>query len=66
MDKGCKYCVDYEELPEHIVEGEPVGRIFDACIQTDEHGLWHIELPFGPDIGIKFCPFCGRLLPESE
>jgi len=61
---GCKYCAEYEDLPEHIINGEPVGKIFDTCIQPDEKGLWHIELPSGLDIGIKFCPYCGRELKE--
>lgn len=59
---GCKYCTEYEDLPEHIIFGKPVGRVFDTCIQQDENGLWHIELPSGADIGIKFCPYCGRKL----
>lgn len=62
---GCKYCTEYEDLPEHIINGEPVGKIFDTCIQTDENGLWHIEFPSGLDVGIKFCPYCGRKLPEA-
>ena len=56
---GCKYCAEYEDLPEHIIKGKPVGRVFDTCIQEDENG-WHLELPSGNDIGIKFCPYCGR------
>ena len=39
---GCKYCKEYEDLPEHFIDGKPVGRVFDTCIQTDENGLWHI------------------------
>ena len=63
---GCKYCTEYEDLPEHIINGAPVGKIFDTCIQSDEKGLWHIELPYSsPDIGIKFCPYCGRELKET-
>lgn len=65
MLDGCEYCEGYEDLPEHFVNGKPVGRVFDTCIQTDENGLWHIELPSGADIGIKFCPMCGRRLPQS-
>ena len=61
---GCKYCKEYEDLPEHFIDGKPVGRVFDTCIQTDENGLWHIEVPSGADIGIKFCPMCGRRLPQ--
>lgn len=60
----CKYCEEYEDLPEHFVSGKPVGRVFDTCIQTDENGRWHIEVPSGADIGIKFCPMCGRKLPQ--
>ena len=61
---GCKYCEEYEDLPEHFVSGKPVGRVFDTCIKTDENGRWHIEVPSGADIGIKFCPMCGRKLPQ--
>ena len=61
---GCKYCKEYEDLPEHFVNGKPVGRVFDTCIQTDENGRWHLEVPSGVDIGIKFCPMCGRKLPQ--
>lgn len=61
---GCEYCKEDEDLPEHFVSGKPVGRVFDTCIQTDENGRWHIEVPSGADIGIKFCPMCGRNLPQ--
>ena len=61
---GCKYCKEYEDLPEHFIDGEPVGRVFDTCIQPNENGLWHIEVPCGADIGIRFCPMCGRRLPQ--
>lgn len=61
----CKYCTEYEDLPEHVIDGKPVGRIFDTCIQEAENG-WHIELPSGLDIGIRFCPYCGRELTEVE
>ena len=60
---GCKYCKEYEDLPEHFIDGKPIGRVFDTCIQTDENGRWHLEVPSGADIGIKFCPMCGRKLP---
>ena len=60
---GCEYCKEYEELPEHFINGKPAGRVFDTCIQTDENGRWHLEVPSGVDIGIKFCPMCGRKLP---
>ena len=66
---GCKYCEEYEDLPEHFVNGKPAGRVFDTCIQTDENGRWHLEVPSGVDIGIKFCPMCGRKLsppPKGE
>ena len=63
---GCKYCKEYEDLPEHFIDGKPVGRVFDTCIQTDENGRWHIEVPSGADIGIKFCPMCGRKLPRPQ
>ena len=61
---GCKYCKEYEDLPEHFIDGKPVGRVFDTCIQPNENGLWHIEVPCGADIGICFCPMCGRELPK--
>ena len=60
---SCKYCAEYKDLPEHIVDGEPVGRVFDTCIYEDADG-WHIEAPSGADIGIKFCPYCGENLEE--
>lgn len=63
---SCKYCTEYEDLPEHIINGESVGKVFDTCIQEDENGLWHIELSSGLDIGIKFCPYCGRNLLEKQ
>lgn len=62
---GCKYCKEYEDLPEHFIDGKPVGRVFDTCIQPNENGLWHIEVPCGADIGIRFCPMCGRRLPQQ-
>lgn len=61
---GCEYCKEYEDLPEHFINGKPAGRVFDTCIQTDENGRWHLEVPSGVDIGIKFCPVCGRKLPQ--
>ena len=63
---GCEYCEEYEDLPEHFVSGKPVGRVFDTCIQTDENGRWHIEVLSGADIGIKFCPVCGRRLSHQS
>ena len=66
---GCKYCKEYEDLPEHFIDGKPVGRVFDTCIQPNENGLWHLEVPYGSDIGIRFCPMCGRELlrpPKGE
>ena len=61
---GCEYCKEYEDLPEYFISGKPVGRVFDTCIQTDENGRWHLEVPCGADIGIRFCPMCGRELPQ--
>ena len=61
---GCEYCKEYEDLPEHFIAGKPVGRVFDTCIQPNENGLWHLEVPCGADIGIRFCPMCGRELPK--
>lgn len=60
----CKYCREFEDLPEHYTNGEYIGRIFDTCIQNGDKG-WHIELPSSPDIGIRFCPFCGTELMED-
>ncbi len=57
---GCKYCKEYEDLPEHFIDSKPVGRVFDTCIQPNENRLWHLEVPCGADIGIRFCPMCGR------
>lgn len=62
---GCEYCKEYEDLPEHFISDKPVGRVFDTCIQTDGNGRWHLEVPSGADIGIKFCPVCGRKLPQQ-
>ena len=62
--EGCKYCKEYEDLPEHPIDGKPAGRVFDTCIQPNENGLWHLEVPCGADIGIRFCPMCGRELPQ--
>ena len=61
----CKYCAEYEDLPEHVIDGNPVGKVFDTCIQRDKNG-WHIELPFGNDIGIRYCPYCGRELYHAN
>ena len=62
---GCKYCKEYEDLPEHFIDSKPVGRVFDTCIQPNKNGLWHLEAPCGADIGIRFCPMCGRELPKQ-
>ena len=63
---GCKYCKEYEDLPEHFIDSKPVGRVFDTCIQRNENGLWHLEVPYDADIGIRFCPMCGRELPQPK
>jgi hypothetical protein len=58
---SCKYCTEYEDLPEHVINNEYIGRVFDTSIQEDcDNTGWHIEVPSGADIGIKFCPYCGR------
>lgn len=62
---SCKYCTEYEDLPEHVIIDKPIGKVFDTCIQWDTKG-WHIELPSGNDIGIRFCPYCGRDLWEEN
>ena len=61
---GCKYWKEYKDLPEHFIDGKYVGRVFETCIQPNENGLWHLEVPYGSDIGIRFCPMCGRELPQ--
>lgn len=58
---NCKYCTEHENLPEHVLNHKFFGEVFDANIQEGENG-WHIELPSGNNIGIKFCPYCGREL----
>ena len=63
---GCKYCKEYEDLPEHFIDSKPVGRVFNTCIQPNENGLWHLEVPCGADIGIRFCPMCGRELLRPQ
>lgn len=63
---GCKYCEEHEDLPEHFIDGKSVGKVFDTCIQPNENGLWHLEVPCGADIGIRFCPMCGRRLPQPH
>jgi hypothetical protein len=62
---NCKYCCDCEDLPEHVINDEPIGKVFDTCIYNNLSG-WHIEVPSGNDIGINFCPYCGRKLPTFE
>jgi hypothetical protein len=62
---SCRYCTEYEELPEHIINDKYIGRVFDTSIYKDGNG-WHIEVPAGYDIGIKFCPYCGRNLAEEK
>ena len=62
--KPCEYCGDYKLLPEHVVNGEVIGKVFDACIDKNQNG-WHIELPHAPDIGIQYCPMCGCPLTEK-
>lgn len=62
---SCRFCTECEDLPEHIVDGQPVGKVFDTCIQPDENGWWHLEVPSGADIGIQFCPYCGRKLEQK-
>ena len=59
---ACKYCTEYEDLPEHVIQDENVGAVFDTCISYDDVTSWHIELPSGVDIGIGYCPYCGRKL----
>lgn len=64
QENKCKYCTEFEDLPEHIINGKSVGKVFDTNIDKDENG-WHICLPSGFDIGINFCPYCGRKLTED-
>ena len=58
---SCIYCTEYEDLPEHVIDGKPCGKVFDTCIYDSRQG-WHIEVPSGADIGIRYCPYCGREL----
>lgn len=30
------------------------------------NGRWHFEVSNEADIGIKFCPMCGRKLPRPQ
>ena len=60
---GCKYCNEYADLPEHIAF-ETVGRVFDTSIDYDDNG-YHICLPSGADIGIRYCPYCGKNLNQK-
>ena len=62
---SCKYCTGWEDLPEHIINGKPVGKVFDTSIDKDENG-WHICLPNSFDVGIKFCPYCGKRLEDDN
>ena len=64
IQMSCKYCTGWEDLPEHIINGKPVGKVFDTSIDKDENG-WHICLSSSFDIGINFCPYCGRKLTED-
>jgi hypothetical protein len=59
---SCRYCTEYEDLPEYFVDNEPIGRVFDTSIYEDSALGWFIEVPSGNDIGIRFCPFCGENL----
>lgn len=61
---SCKYCTEYLKLPEQVINCGPMGKVFDICIQEGENG-WHLEFPSGVDIGIKFCPYCGRQLSDN-
>lgn len=62
---GCRYCREYADLPKHFEGDVAVGRVFDTCIQQDENGRWHIEHLSSHDIGIQYCPMCGRKLPTE-
>ena len=64
QENKCKYCTEFEDLLEHIINGKPVGKVFDTNIDKDENG-WHICLSSSFDIGINFCPYCGRKLTED-
>lgn len=63
--KGCEHCTKYSYLLEHLESGESTGRVFDNCFECDESG-WHVVRPWSFDLGIKFCPYCGRELLEVE
>ena len=64
IQMSCKYCTEFEDLPEHIINGKPVGKVFDTNIDKDENG-WHICLSSIFVIVINFCPYCGRKLTED-
>ena len=59
---SCIYCTEWEDLPEHYENDLFIGRVFDTCIDQDAEGRWHIEVG-SRDIGIRYCPMCGRELP---
>lgn len=73
LSDGLGLCrVIMEEDFKRAIRTIPAGTIIDVApvvhgrwiIQPNENGLWHIEEPSGSDIGIKFCPMCGRKLPQ--
>ena len=66
---GCKYCTEYEELPEEWTEDGPIGKVFDtsiSCYKSEITGCfsWFIEID-GKAVGLQYCPFCGRKLLGS-
>ena len=70
MNDGCKYCNDFEDLPEGWIDGKPVGKVFDTsldCYKSEITGKfgWFISID-GRDVGILYCPFCGRTLPRAK
>ena len=30
QENRCRYCTEFEDLPEHIINGTPVGKVFDT------------------------------------
>ena len=65
---GCKYCKEYEDLPEHFIDGKYVGRVFDTCIQTNENGfLLAMQTTYPPASGSLSLTeiHCGTVTPRS-
>lgn len=67
--EGCKFCVEHEDFPEDWWEDMPVGKVFDTSIvyckgEITKEFAWFLEVG-NIDIGIRYCPFCGRKLNKK-